>query len=168
MPQKQWKQTTSMTYKKKPVKDRFLKKIKVIGSCWVWQAGIRKTGKDFTYGQFSFNGYPEWAHRVSYMLFKGVIPEGLNVCHSCDVPLCVNPDHLFLGTQQDNIQDMLRKQRDALRGERNPRSILRSQDIKIIRQMYARGLTHRFIASKFGVQRQTIGDVLNKRTWTHV
>ena len=77
--------------------------------CWLWNAACRTTG----YGVFSYNGKPVTASRVSYILYKGTDPGDLFVCHTCDNPKCVNPDHLFLGTNQDNVEDRKRKGRPA-------------------------------------------------------
>lgn len=94
--------------------ERFESKFDKGDGCWVWKAHKNKNG----YGQFGVmlegrNGYMvnRYAHRVSWMLYRGEIPEGLCVCHSCDNPSCVNPDHLFLGTRKDNTQDMINKGR---------------------------------------------------------
>jgi hypothetical protein len=83
-----------------------------VNGCWIWK------GKTLHgYGRTQFNGRSEAAHRVAYFLFKGD-PSGMNVCHSCDRPPCVNPDHLWLGTQADNMADMVKKGRN--KGERGP------------------------------------------------
>ena len=83
-------------------KERLLNKVSIDKEpgCWNWKASIIKDG----YGQFKFEGKMEDAHRVSYKVFIGPIPENLHVLHKCDNPSCINPDHLFLGTQRDNAE----------------------------------------------------------------
>lgn len=92
---------------------RFLDKVNKTESCWLWTAALRgKTG----YGAFKLNGKTIDAHRVSYELYKGTIPEGMYVCHTCDNRKCVNPEHLFLGTPKDNWKDGFEKNNIKLLG----------------------------------------------------
>lgn len=91
-----------------PLKDRFLANIDKSCDCWLWTGAKNKQG----YGHLKIKGKTYRAHRVSYELFNGKIPPGFLVMHKCDNPLCVNPNHLKLGTHKDNTQDMMEKGRD--------------------------------------------------------
>lgn len=91
---------------RKSLEERFLSRIEYTEDCWIWTAGKNKKG----YGQIKVSGKQEGAHRLSFTLYKGD-PSGMIVCHSCDNPSCVNPQHLWLGTPKDNMQDKERKGR---------------------------------------------------------
>jgi hypothetical protein len=85
--------------------------VEPVSGCWLWQRSV--CGGRLKYGQFSIDGRCILAHRASYLLHKGPIPPGMDVCHSCDTPLCVNPDHLFVGTRKRNMEDAKSKGRMA-------------------------------------------------------
>lgn len=90
-------------------KERFFQKVNKTESCWLWTGAVTSKG----YGSMGIAGKNTSTHRLSYMWFKGAIPEGMYVCHSCDTPACVNPDHLWLGTNSDNMKDMVTKDRNG-------------------------------------------------------
>ena len=106
-------------------------------------------------------------HRLAYEHFRGPIPKGLKVCHTCDVRWCCNPDHLFSGTQSANMQDMVKKQR-GLVGEKNANAKLTEADVLEIYQHEVAGLNRRQIAELYGVKPECISHVLTGRTWTHL
>ena len=90
-----------------PPEERLFKKVDKSGECWLWTGGKTHDG----YGMMTIKGKTTYVHRLSYQLHKGEIPEGMYVCHSCDVPSCINPDHLWLGNNADNMKDMYKKER---------------------------------------------------------
>lgn len=140
---------------------RFWSYVQKTDKCWIWTGHRYKDG----YGQFKFNRKTNYAHRVSYLFCKGELGN-LWVLHDCDTPLCVNPDHLFLGTQQDNVDDMIRKGRKiTLSGEECPWSKLDEWAIVDIRQMLAMKITHDRIAQKYGVTRQAITKINQGLNW---
>lgn len=150
---------------------RFWAKVQKMGDddCWVWTASLDKD----MYGKFrlSENGkkIDIRAHVYSWQLFSGrPVPKGVQVCHSCDHPYCVNPRHLFLGTTQDNTKDRNEKGRDA-KGEKNGQSKLTVEKVKLIRELYATGnYTKQQLSDQFGVARSVIYNVVTRRRWKHV
>jgi hypothetical protein len=151
----------------RPLRDRFEDKIAKcpMSGCWLWTGGAHPNG----YGGTS--GGKELAHRASWRLFRGPIPKGLHVLHRCDVRLCVNPAHLFLGTQADNLRDCREKGRarfPGVRGERNTRSRLTAESVKSIRELAAIGTRQVALAREFGVTRNAIAHVVSRKTWTHI
>jgi len=113
-----------------------------------------------------FRGKNWRSHRISYVLYRGEIPEGFIVLHSCDIPACINPDHLSLGTHDENMRDMKRKGRQAL-GERVNLSKLTAPQVEEIRRRYVGGnMNH--LAKEFGVSRVAVGQIIRKQTWRHV
>ena len=134
--------------------------------CWIWMASVLPQG----YGNFGFNGKIEKAHRAAYMLFKGQIPEGMFVCHRCDVPSCVNPTHLFLGTPKDNTQDMINKRRDVNhgpKGEAHRKAKLTENDVITIRTMEGK-LLQREIGDLYGITQKAVSAILRRVNWRHI
>jgi hypothetical protein len=138
--------------------------------CWDWKGGvIQKTG----YGEFSFSEdrlrYVCSSHRLSYMLYRGSIPDGIYVCHHCDNRLCVRPDHLFLGTHLDNMNDMNMKGRNHVHiGDNHPNSKVNSSIVRDIRARQASGQTVASIAKDLAITYNMVRDILIERTWSHV
>lgn len=133
--------------------------------CWIWSGGIKDNG----YGMLGYKTKHYHAHRFSYETYKGKIPNGLEVCHHCDVKCCVNPDHLFLGTRKDNMQDMVKKGRGMF-GEEHTNAKLNKEKVKRAREMMENDpdLSYRKIAKVFGVSHPTIRLAIRKETWRHV
>lgn len=130
--------------------------------CWLWVANIYTNG----YGQIKINGRPVGAHRVSWELYRGRIPEDLCVLHKCDNPPCVNPDHLFLGTQADNVADQIKKGRlNPPYGERQGRAKLATSDILAIRDDLR---THKEIAAGYGIASSHVSDIKLRKKWRHL
>lgn len=148
---------------KKTLPGRFWEKVKIIDdkdSCWEWQAGCFSRG----YGAFRFKGKLCRAHRVSYKLVFGEIPDGMDVLHSCDNKKCVRPKHLFPGSHADNMKDMAAKNR-SLFGNKNPMSKLAEDDVREIRQT---DLSRQQAAEKWGVSPQCISQIWARETWAYV
>jgi lysozyme family protein len=132
--------------------------------CWLWKGYIDGDG----YGHYSLpGGKSRSAHRVSWMLFKGEIPDGLLVCHKCDIRNCVNPDHLFLGTPAENQADMKRKGRSGV-GEKNPCAKLKLSQVQEIKLLLKQGKPVADIAKKFALSKQGIKSIKYGYTWRHV
>lgn len=140
----------------------------IANSCWLWKGSTFPTG----YGCISVtdtNGKRRnrQAHRVSWEVYHGPIPDGMFVCHKCDTPPCVNPNHLFLGTSQENTEDKVNKGRQS-RGESHPSSKLSNEKVREIRKRHAAGETSASISRDFDVRPCTIDNVVHRRTWKHV
>lgn len=158
----------------------FKNKIKLgDGECWEWKASKFRDG----YGQFGYKSKNWRAHRFAYMLSYGDFPIDLCVCHKCDNPPCVNPAHLFLGTNADNIRDRHNKGRDGkpigennwahahpehFQGERNASSKLKVADILEIRKLRVDGHSFEEISIKFGIARSAVHNIVTRRRWKHV
>ena len=145
--------------------DRFMEKVVLIPecTCWIWNG---YTDKKMGYGMFWLAGTMRLSHRVSFELHKGVIADGLHVCHECDNPSCVNPAHLWLGSNAENVNDKVAKGRVAcLKGEQHPMVKLNEELVRWIRSCELSG---RAVAKQLGVDRSTIQYIRNRKLWSHV
>jgi hypothetical protein len=157
----------------KPAIDRVLDKVVRIpfAGCWIFTGAVNEAG----YGVVGTGGRGQpndRAHRITYRHYCGPIPEGMFVCHCCDTPSCCNPEHLFLGTNYDNVQDMVRKGRNSppprnphVVGSMHPASKLTEKQVVEIRLMYLYGSTQKEISDKYGVARQTISKIVNHKRY---
>jgi len=175
--QRQWKHgdpTVDKRAQRRPLVERFWEKVERRGprECWPWTAG---TIRGYGYLQIGgSNGGRILAHRLSWELKHGAIPDGMQLCHRCDNPPCVNPRHLFLGTAADNHADMVRKGRarftfrerpELMSGEINVHAKLTAVDVRQIRHLRASGWTMTKLAGRFGVTRQNVRSIVNNQTW---
>ena len=146
--------------------EKFWKSVDRSGDCWLWCAGKDSGG----YGVFSVGHVGRKAHRISWFLANGRIPEWADVCHTCDVTNCVNPAHLFLGTARDNILDMERKGRARHpRGEEGGRAKLTEQDVRRIRDAaFAKHGDKVNLAREVGISRAVVWAIRQRKTWRHV
>jgi len=144
-----------------------------VDECWLWRGTRYPSG----YGQALIRMKRIGAHRLSWQLHFGPIPDGMFVCHHCDTPACVNPAHLFLGTPKDNTQDMIAKDRNRVtreaprntrRGERSNLAKANESQVRIIRVRFAAGETISAIARDIGLNRSTVKHIAHRKTWKHI
>lgn len=147
---------------------RFMTKVDQGDECWMWKGGRYNTD----YGRFCANARMYLAHRASYEIFVGPIPEGAFILHSCDNPPCVNPAHLRAGDHRENMADMKERGRaksPCLAGERHPHARLSEDDVREIRRRYASGKeSQQRIADDFGVRQTLISQIVLRQAWRHV
>lgn len=137
--------------------------------CWNWIASRNKKG----YGHFCFDNRVYQAHRFCYAMHYGSIPDGMYICHHCDNPSCVRPEHLFLGTHEDNTKDMIEKGRHLSpsrpKGELNGFSSLTDTQVMEIRHRYAQGgITQATLGNEYGVCQTTISAIVRRKRWQHI
>lgn len=135
-----------------------------LNGCTLWSGYTQASG----YGAISWKGRMIYAHRAAWTEANGPIPSGMQVCHRCDVPLCVNVDHLFLGTNADNVADMVgkgRNKRPHLKGEEHGNAKLTGEAVQAIRS--STGL-QREVAAVYGVDKSLIGKVRRREVWRDV
>jgi hypothetical protein len=156
--------------KSRPLRDRFWEKVIKTDpdECWEWSGG---TDYD-NYGMIwsAEAGTSIRASRVVWELENGPIPAGRIVCHICDNPSCVNPAHLFIGTHGDNARDRAAKGRSARHsGSKQWMAILTESDVRAIRAAFARGgVSKASLARQYGVGASNIGNIISRRSWTHI
>lgn len=158
--------TIKATRKYGPVALRFWAKVDVRGpdECWLW-AGAKLTEG---YGQFSSEGRVIRAHRYSYELHFGPIPDGMIVCHTCDRPPCVNPSHLWAGTDAENAADRSAKRRGALGEEQGHARLTNNQAREIVATCKRGYVKHEDLARKYGVSRSSISRIVSGDSWSAV
>lgn len=153
--------------KRDKLKERFWSKVDKSGgedTCWRWKSTVSR-GR----AMFHFEGRPVNAARVAYLLEVGEIPEGMEVCHTCDNMTCVSVDHLFLATHKENMDDMLAKGRERhFKGEELPQSKLTEASVRDIRQQASEGVSNKELARQYNVSVWAIRDVINYKSWKHV
>jgi len=149
--------------KRIPLEERFWTKVNKTEGCWLWARALDTRG----YGHIRDKGLSKRAHRVAWELSNGLVPVGMQVCHTCDVRHCVNPDHLFLGTSHENIRDAVDKGRFQ-HGETSGSAKLRESDITDVFILNAAGWSQAKIGARLGVSGSTIGSILRGEKWSYL
>lgn len=161
-----------MARPKENAEDRFWRRVYKTNRCWLWTGGKFRGG----YGQFMLGDKNIKAHRYSFQLHVGGIPDGLFVCHNCDNPSCVNPDHLFLGTPKDNVADMIKKNRRVdTSGELNGQSKISMKIADEIRHKYSlndskfpgsrKKYSQQKIGKEYGLSQAAVGKIIRNEMW---
>ena len=158
---------------------RFWNYIRKADKCWLWTGAVQNSGYGYMNNQ---QHRKQTVHRISWELNYGSIPRHKLVCHHCDNKLCVRPSHLFIGTQADNLSDMVYKGRSLLgerhwshlhpdwvtRGTKHGNAKLNPLFVKTIRRLNRAGFTYKELGARFGVSPTNIGAVVRRLTWRHV
>lgn len=140
--------------------ERFWSKVQKSDDCWEWTAYKDSWG----YGIFGYKGKTVRAHRHSYLAYFGPYNNELLVCHSCDNPACVRPDHLFLGTNQDNAQDAVQKNRTAY-GPRNHKTKLTEKEVLDIVNLWRQGVPRKIISQRFNIDASVVTRIMSGQCW---
>lgn len=151
----------------KTPEQRFWEKVVKSDGCWLWKGNVNQFG----YGRFRTTSKKlTVTHRISWELHNGPIPDGMMVLHRCDVPACVKPDHLFLGTQIDNVADMYSKGRECIRrGEEHHRALVSEIDVIAMRSVRDKvKMAYSKLGRLFGVSEETARNICLRETWKHL
>lgn len=144
-----------------PLADRFWRHVEKTDGCWLW-IGARNHNNYGRLADSTRPGHANLAHRIAWELTYGPIPDGMCVCHTCDNPPCVNPDHLWLGTHDDNMADRTAKGRDPLPPDVHIKMEIAAQ----IREEYAAGgVTHRVLSERYGIDQSSVTRLINGKMW---
>jgi len=149
---------------------RFFDKIIFTSNCWLWKGSLNRNRWGKRYGTFQMGKKNELAHRVSYIYFKGPISSPKIICHTCDVEKCVNPAHLWQGTYEENMKDMILKNRNNYIGQHPDKCIfskLNLQTATSIRIRLQKGELPKHLAVEYCVSPKAIRNILNNITWTY-
>lgn len=159
----QWNKSTDEE-KLNRLKEHYEKYVYKNDDCWEWRGVKDKDG----YGQVPF-GYRKHtkAHRISWIIHNGSIPDGLLVCHHCDNPSCTNPKHLFLGTKKDNDKDCRNKGRACV-GSKQPKAKINEKDVLIIKKLIELNVSGYKIGIAFNISKSQISAIKNCKSWKHV
>lgn len=143
-----------------PVPDRFWAKVDKSGDCWLWTSAVATSG----YGVLNIDGRTVRAHRLSWALANGRIPDGTLGLHRCDVRLCVRPEHLFLGSYADNMADAAAKGRTS-RGTHRPTASMTTSGVHEVRRLVASGLSDVEVAQALAITRSVVRNIRTGHTW---
>ena len=162
-----------MSRKFSPLKERLLQATTIDGNgCWICSIGVG-VGISNRYGQVMIGGGTRISmpnHRAAWVVYRGPIPKGMCVLHTCDTPSCINPSHLFLGSQADNVRDMIAKGRSPDRkGEKGSAAYLTAEQVLEIRFLWDAGLhTQRQISERCGVNVSNVKSIIYRHSWKHI
>ena len=146
---------------------RFDANVAASSGCWEWTAARQPAG----YGAFGAQSRNYGAHRWQWERHNGPIPNGMMVMHRCDNPACVRPEHLFLGTQTDNMRDKMAKGRHryhVFQGEDHGRAKVTNEDVQAIRRLYAEGISGPELSRRYGLGRTAIYKIIRRQSWRHL
>lgn len=151
--------------KKELLKERISRRVIDIDGCWIWNGCVDRDG----YGDMTFLGKSIRAHRASYSCWNGKIPNGKFVCHTCDIPACCNPKHLFIGTAAVNRKDAVKKGRfNSCRLENHYNAKLKNKDVVKMWRLFKKDVPMKMIAKIFGVSLSTVENIKYGRNWKHI